>query len=120
MNNWFDRMPMRLPLRVVSAMWRDPVLVLRGANWSLSVLSTWRIVLQGKLLVGSDAAEVRDIPPLLDGKLVVACKPHGSLADPSLEFEDGYVLEVFSTCALEPWVLRFESTGEVYIGEPAG
>lgn len=81
----------RLPLKVASAEWRDPVLLLHGDGWRMTVMTPWRVLLQGRLLWGSDNADSDEVAKLLTGNIVATCRSQGSDSslDPSLGFASG-------------------------------
>jgi hypothetical protein len=109
-----------LPLRVLGAEWNDPVLLLRGDGWSLTVTSPWRIAEGGRLRRGCwDDGAAREVATLV-GREVVKVEPQGGAVglDPALVFSDGRRLEVFSVDDLEPWVLRLPS-GPVWVPVPS-
>lgn len=99
----------KLPLRVLRAEWRDPVLLLHGAGWRMTVTTTWRLLFQGRFVFGSDNIEPEMVDCLLTNNLITDCRWQSSLAhlDPLFVFSCGHVLEVFSVSAIEPWLLSF-------------
>lgn len=109
----------RLPLKVVSAEWQDPALLLHGDGWRMTVMTPWRVPLQGRLLLGSDNADSDEVAKLLAGNIVATCKSQSSdsFLDPSLGFVSGHVLEIFSVSPLEPWLLYLGE--EVFVASPS-
>jgi hypothetical protein len=110
----------RLPLAVLKIEWNDPNLVVGGAGWSISVLTPWRIVLDDRLLLGSDDATQSAVEEFISGKAIVACEVqsrHSSL-DPALIFDSGIALEIFSVTHLEPWVLLIAEQG-MFVASPS-
>lgn len=110
----------RLPLKVLTAEWQDPVLLLQGADWHMSVMTPWRILHQGALLLGSDDAEPNVVADLLTGNLITRCQQQSSAAalDPLLIFSSGHILEIFSVGPLEPWVISL-GDANLFVASPS-
>lgn len=98
-----------LPLRLEEVEYNDPMVVLAGPGWSLSVACPWRLMRGCRLETsyGDDGALA-----LLDslvGKEVVTFRAGDagrSPGDIQITLDDGAVLEVFADTDLDPWVLR--------------
>jgi hypothetical protein len=98
-----------LPLHVEVVEYNDPMIVLAGSGWSLSVACPWRLMRDCRLAAsyGDDGAG-----PVLDalvGSHVIDFRSGGSGRGPGdiqLELEGGVVLDVFVDTDLDPWVLR--------------
>jgi hypothetical protein len=98
-----------LPLRVDELEFSDPVVVLAGPNWSLSIVCPWRLTRKSVLVTSIDdpGAEAR-LRELVGASIidVVSQSSGGASADPVLVFADGARLEIFSDTDLDPWVMR--------------
>ena len=68
---FFDRITRQCPLSISWASWEDPALVVRGDDWSLSTLSSWRITRAGYLLAGWDDSDSSEAVVGLRGASVV-------------------------------------------------
>lgn len=103
----------RLPLKVLYVDWEDPTLILRGDGWRVSIMTAWRVVLEGRLIVGSDAVDEAALRAALNRTLITGCGVQSTVAgpDPTFVFATGHVLEVFSVGPLEPWVALIEGAG---------
>jgi hypothetical protein len=108
-----------LPCTLLKADWQDPVLVLRGDDWTFSVMTPWRVVGGGGLQFGSDDVEPITVAELLNGNQIIECRPQSTLGpvDPAFVFASGHSLEVFSVGPVEPWVLRLGDVG-VFVASP--
>jgi hypothetical protein len=98
-----------LPLRIDEVEYNDPMVLLSGRGWSLSVACPWQLMRDGQLATSygdNGAAEV------LDGlveKTIVAVNGGGSdrgAGDLQLALDDGAILDVLVDTDLDPWVLR--------------
>lgn len=108
MTTWPEFISGQCPLRVSSASWNDPVLLVGGDDWSFQCTSPWRLT-KGERLVGSfDELESDDRVARLVGRAVVRCRrlTNSFCADLELLFDDELALQVFVTSRLESWVLR--------------
>lgn len=98
-----------LPLRVAELEFNDPVVVLTGPNWSLSIVCPWRLTRGGALVTSIEdpSAEAR-LRELVGGSIVdvVAQSSGEASGDPVFVFADGARLELFSDTDLDPWVIR--------------
>jgi hypothetical protein len=107
-----------LPLQITHVEWNDPVLVLAGPAWSLTVSCPWRVVSETLLSFGSfdESADHRVLS--LRGQQVVDVERQSTVAplDPVFKLSMGQHLELFSTDAVEPWVLRLPD--EVFVSSP--
>lgn len=98
-----------LPGPVLSLDWDDPVLQLQGQGWRLTITTPWRLTNACGLLLASDDASATELTNVLLRETLVSCgaqSAHFAL-DPILIFSNGFALEVFSTTAMEPWILSW-------------
>lgn len=98
-----------LPLQVAEVDYNDPMVVLAGPGWSLSVACPWRLMKDDRLVTsfGDDGAE-ENLETLV-GSEVVALRSVDCTRTPGdihVAFADGTVLDVFADTDLDPWVLR--------------
>lgn len=109
----------RTPIGVEWAEWNETELLLGGADWNMSVLTPWRLLHQGKFVIGSDNTAAIDVIKVLKGNLIVGCKSQSSseVLDPALLLGSGHILEIFSAGPLEPWTLFFRDKGR-YVASP--
>lgn len=105
---WFEFATAQCPLRVERAEWNDPVLLLGGAEWSLSASSSWRVVARGAVEYASDDREAAALVASLAGRVVLSFGAVSArvTSDAALELDDGRTMEVFATALIEPWVLK--------------
>ncbi len=106
-----------VPLRVDGVEFNDPVVVLAGPNWSLSIVCPWRLRRGGALLTSIEdpGAEAR-LGELVGATItdVVAQTSRGTAGDPVFVFADGARLELFADTDLDPWVMRLPE--ETFVG----
>jgi hypothetical protein len=116
-----DEFQCRLPVALLKVEWNDPTLFLAGSGWSLAITAPWRIVSDGRLVVGSDQAAADLVQKALLEKMVVSCElqSHHAPLDMALILEGGAVIEVFSAAYLEPWTLFLEGRG-LFVASPSG
>ena len=98
-----------LPLQLEEVEYNDPMVVLAGSGWSLSVACPWRLMRDGQLETsyGDDGAAA--VVDGLVGKSVVAFGSGDDSSRPGdirVTLDDGAVLDVFADTDLDPWVLR--------------
>jgi len=98
-----------LPLQVRELEFNDPVVVLTGPDWSISIVCPWRLTRGGALVTSIEdpnaEARLRD----LVGASIVDVGAQASASasgDPVFVFADGARLEIFSDTDLDPWVVR--------------
>jgi hypothetical protein len=102
-----DHVRPALPLRVRSARWEDEQLVIGDDHtWHFSTTSSWRISHAGRLVVGGTSPDAADLVWELCGLSVVDAEPQTSRlsVDPTLIFDNGWSLEIFSDQHLDPWI----------------
>jgi hypothetical protein len=116
-----DEFQRRLPVALLRVEWNDPTLFLAGSGWSLSLTTPWRVVSEGRLVVGSDEAALDLVQKSLQDKMIISCELQSTHAplDIALILEGGAVLEVFSAAYLEPWTLFLEGRG-LFVASPSG
>ncbi len=91
--------------KVSGAIWSDPSLVLSGDGWRMTVTCSWRVTHDdGVMLVGADDTDAAEKVGTIVGA-VLTDVAEASALDPVLIFEDGRRFEVFSSSAIEPWVV---------------
>lgn len=108
-----------LPLRIREVEWNDPVLTMGGPDWSLSTLSSWRVVMDGRLTYGWSQPDAGDRVWDLCGLSIVGIEAQSTSApvDPTFHLSDGARFEVFSDNAVDPWVLRLSEV--TIVGDPS-
>jgi hypothetical protein len=110
-----------LPLRVAELQFNDPVVVLVGPNWSVSIASPWRLMRGGVIVTSIDdpnaEARLRELIgfAIID---VVAQASARTSNDPVFVFADGARLEIQSDTDLDPWVMRLPGT--TFVGKASG
>lgn len=98
-----------LPLRVGELEFNDPVVVLAGSKWSLSIVCPWRLTRGGALVTSiEDPGAEAHLRELVGASIVeiVAQTGWGTARDPAFVFADGARLELFADTDLDPWVMR--------------
>jgi hypothetical protein len=112
-----------LPLRLLKLEFNDPVVVLMGPSWSVSIVSPWRLTRVGVLVTSIDDpnAEAR-LRELIGSAIVdiVAQADARVSSDPVFVFADGARLEIQSDTDFDPWVLRLPGTTFVGKASDAG
>jgi hypothetical protein len=98
-----------VPLKLEEVEYTDPMVVLSGARWSLSVACPWRLMRDCGLETSYGDEGAAAALDRLVGASVVALRARdasSSPADIQVEFDDGAVLDVFVDTDVDPWVLR--------------
>lgn len=110
-----------LPLRIERSEWRDPVLSIGGANWSFNTTSSWRVVNDLHLIVGSEDDLVSEVITSLIGADIESCEPMSKNPDldPRFILSNGTKLEIFSASGFEPWVLRLPGDEPTIVATPS-
>jgi hypothetical protein len=87
---------------------RDRVRIGDDHTWHFSTTSSWRISHAGGLVVGGRSPDAADLVWELCGLSVVDAEPQTSRhpVDPTLVFDNGWRLEIFSDQHLDPWIWR--------------
>ncbi|MBN9378013.1 MAG: hypothetical protein BGO14_00830 [Chlamydiales bacterium 38-26] len=109
-----------LPLYLETIEWDDPSLTIIGKEWSFYSLSSWRIVYENKLICGCYDKEATDKLKLLESSYIenIWIQSNFLTVDPVFIFANEYILELFSTTYLEPWIFRLSSK-DVYVASPS-
>lgn len=106
-----------LPLRIDELDFNDPVVVLAGQGWSVSIACPWRLMREGLLLtsIEDSNAEAR-LRELVGSTVVDVVAQTGARpsSDPVLVLSDEARLEIFSDTDLDPWVVRLP--GKTFVG----
>lgn len=107
------------PLVVEKSEWSDPSLHLSGANWSLNTTSSWRLVDDSKMLIGSEDKDANIFVTKLAGLKIKEMVGERSVPsiDPVVVLSNGWRLEIFSAHATDPWVIRLPDS-TVFVGAP--
>ena len=106
-----------LPLKIDELEFNDPVVVLVGQNWSVSITCPWRLMREGILVTSSEDGNAETRLRDLVGTTVVDLIGQGGFQtshDPVLVFSDAARLEIFADTDLDPWVMRFP--GKTFVG----
>ncbi len=98
-----------LPLQLEEVDYNDPMVVLSGPDWSLSVACPWRLMRADTLETSYGDEGAGEVLAALVGSEVVALD--WVAADPvsgdiRVTFKDAVVIDVFADTDLDPWVLR--------------
>lgn len=111
---------MSLPAKATQIDWQNPQLFIAGTDWTLAVMTPWRVLYQDRLLFGSDDVEAAAVAKIFEGNLITQCLQQSSTSplDPSLVFASGHVLEIFSVGPLEPWIFS-SADGRKFISSPS-
>ncbi|NJP96652.1 hypothetical protein HCN51_45720 [Nonomuraea sp. FMUSA5-5] len=110
-----------LPLRIDELSYDEPSLLLGGEGWSLSILSSWRLLDEhGRLMLGGQSKEgdVREHLRILADTQVVDVEAQSAFlpVDPRLRLSNGFVLEIFSDYPSDTWVWKVRNRHLVYVG----
>ena len=99
----------RLPFAVSSVMWEEPILHLSGNNWKFNARTEWRVINRKKELVGCYDGNSNIALETLKGLQIVSVGSQSEyFFDPVFIFENGSVLEIFSSSISEEnWTLHF-------------
>jgi len=108
LTEWMDAANKACPLQIERSEWCDPVLLLGGADWSLSITAPWRVVQGYVVRVGAYDEGARSVAANLVGKRVTRLRVLDSAPsfDIGVTFSNGDELQVFCASTHENWVLR--------------
>jgi hypothetical protein len=107
-----------LPVMIAEVDYSDPLLLVNGDGWSLSVRTAWRVVGPEGLLFSCDSNDAADQVWGLIGETVTAVAPMApSRVDPALVLSSGLTLEIMSLHPVEPWVFRI--SGQIWVASPS-
>jgi hypothetical protein len=96
-----------LTLTVSGGEWAAESLTIWGSGWNFSTMSSWRLVRDDRVVCSCLHEPECAGEHLRDRQLeAVTGRPGAAVDDINLSFDSGYVLEVFSDLAVEPWVLH--------------
>lgn len=108
-----------LPLTIESVEWADPVLLIGGDEWSLTVSCPWRVVSSAALEFGCWDLDVATRVAELQHVTITDVRRQAVVVavDPVFALSNGTFLELVSVDAVEPWVLRV--AGQVFVASPS-
>jgi hypothetical protein len=97
-----------LPLTIDKVSWDDPVLVMSGSDWTLTVMTAWRVSSATHVLFGASDDDAPYRLRDLRGLQVVNVRPQTDRCplDPAFELSNNHTFEIFSVDSVEPWILR--------------
>jgi hypothetical protein len=102
-----------LPLHISDVSWEDTNLNIRGSNWAFNTLSSWRVLKDNKIIIGSlDEDSLEIINALKDLKIEnIETQEIILNIDPVFILSNGLRLEIFSTDTYEPWIFNIDEVG---------
>ena len=105
---WIDAADKACPLQIERSEWSDPILLLGGTNWSLSVTAPWRLVRGYIVRIGAYDDGAQSMAANLVGERVTRFRvlDSGSSFDIGVTLSNGDELQVFCASTHENWVLR--------------
>lgn len=98
----------RLPLAITDIEHNDPAILLRGDDWSLSIVCPWRLCQYDRLVCAYGDPDAEPRTRLLIGAEVIEVVAQSMLQryrDPAFRISGGYSLEIFSDTDLDPWAV---------------
>jgi hypothetical protein len=95
-----------LPLRIEAIDYNDPMVVLSGSGWALSVACPWYLKRDEELLTSYGDDGTAEVLARLVGTTVVSFDRVEASCVRQLELAQGAVLEIVPDTDLDPWVLR--------------
>jgi hypothetical protein len=108
-----------LPSKIISISLIGEQLIIAGENWSIGLTTSWwRVIQNSKLLFGYEEYEDKSIKELI-GESVINLVPQSNhlKADLAIILSNGFIIETFSTCILEPWNITIN--GKVFYADPS-
>lgn len=108
-----------LPLKIMSIRFEGEQLIIKGENWGIGLsTSCWRVIKDGILLFGQGDSFERKIKEL-EGLSIIGVKPQSKFlnSDLAIMISNGYIIETFSTIALEPWNIGIN--GQFFYADPS-
>lgn len=100
----------KLPLTITSLNWEEPLLHLSGEEWKFNARTEWRLISRDKTVIGCyDENSKSTLETLKCLQIITVYSQSEYFFDPVFIFENGSVLEIFSTStAEETWTLHFK------------
>lgn len=98
-----------LPLQLEHVDYNDPMVVLSGPGWSLSIACPWRLMRADKLATSYGDEGAAEVVAALAGGEVVALESVAAdraSGDLRVTLSNAAVIELFADTDLDPWVLR--------------
>lgn len=106
----FEYIKGRLPITLSVLFWEDPILHLSGDNWIFNARTEWRIIFKGgEKVIGCYDDYVKEaLVTFKDLRLTSIQQQSRFFFDPVLVFENGNIIEIFSSSTKEEtWTFRF-------------
>ena len=105
---WLTYVSAACPLRIERVEWHDPQLTIGGSNWYFNTIAPWRLLSPDRLITGTYDEGFEMAVQGLVGLTITGCSSsrHAPRIDPCFILSNGQQLEIFSTCALEPWTMK--------------
>lgn len=110
-----------LPSLIMGAEYEEPTLMIRGSDWSLSAICSWRWFSdEGEVCSPAQASAVDRVWDLIGERVteVSWSGPANLGLDPTLRLESGGEITLLSDASFDTWVL--ETPGMVFVGPMAG
>ena len=100
----------RLPITLDSVIWEEPLLHLSGDYWIFNARTEWRLISRRKNIIGCYDNTSNEVLEALKNLQVISIHPQSEyFFDPAFVFENGSVLEIFSSSiSEETWTLHFK------------
>lgn len=116
MIDFLERIKSELPLEILFSSWDETTLVISGEKWNFSTQSAWRLYEKNSIFLGCLSENSKEICSIVKGMQITGInfQSRETPVDLAFQLSCGYVLEIFSTDTIEPWVLCLPTLG-VYV-----
>ncbi|WP_264559127.1 hypothetical protein [Flavobacterium sp. N2270] len=110
MKNKIEYINSKLPLIVNDLIWEEPLLNICGENWRFNARTEWRLVTNDKVVVGCYDKDSNVVLKAIENLQIVSIYSQSKyFFDPVFIFENGDILEIFSSSTTEEtWTLCFK------------
>ncbi len=105
---WLRHIVSSCPLKIERVEWHDPQLTIGGSAWYFNTIVPWRLLSSDRLITGTYDQGFEMAIQELVGLAITGCSSSRDApqVDPCFILSNGQQLEVFSTCASEPWTMK--------------
>lgn len=110
MDNKVEYIKKKLPFTITTLNWEEPLLHLSGEEWKFNARTEWRLISRDKVVVGCyDDNSLAALEGLKCLQVVSVFSQSEYFFDPVFVFENGSILEIFSSSTSEEtWTLHFK------------
>lgn len=110
MKNKIEYLNSKLPLMVNELIWEEPILNILGENWNFNSRTEWRMITKDKRVFGCyDKNSALILNTINNLRIISIYSQSKYFFDPVFIFENGDILEIFSSSTSEEtWTIYFK------------